>query len=191
MSKRSKYLKYNISVVFQQFEKRAEDNKSWFELGRNVGLEVVDDEEAGAEEEQMEEDRSPKDHGPRQGCEEKDSNRYIYVCMNVCMHVCMYVCRKGRNINTVCVYVCVYVYVYVCNYLFMSKRSKLTKTSFILAIRTVAAGHRMIADGWGMFEEAITEAGAGDLPQLLRSVRSMTTPPPATPPPAQSTPPPA
>ena len=57
MSKRLKYLKYNISVVFQQFEKRAEDNKSWFELGRNVGLEVVDDEEAGAEEEQTEEDR--------------------------------------------------------------------------------------------------------------------------------------
>ena len=103
------------------------------------------------------------------------------------MNVCMYVCQKGRNINTICVY----VYVYVCNCLFMSKRSKLTKTSFILAIRTVAAGHRMIADGWGMFEEVVTEAGAGDLPQLLRSVRSMTTLPPATPPPAQSTPPPA
>ena len=49
----------------------------------------------------------------------------------------------------------------------------------------------MIADGWGMFEEAVNEAGAGDLPQLLRSVRSMTTPPPSTAPPAPSTPPPA
>ena len=36
-----------------------------------------------------------------------------------------------------------------------------------LAVRTVAAGHRMITDGWEMFEEAIEEAGTGDLPQLL------------------------
>ena len=54
----------------------------------------------------------------------------------------------------------------------------------------MAAGHRMIADDWGMFEEAVNQAGAGDLPQLLRSIRSMTTPLPATPPPVPTTPPP-
>ena len=43
--------------LFQKFEKRAADDKLWFELGRNVGLEVVNDEKVGAEEEQMEEDR--------------------------------------------------------------------------------------------------------------------------------------
>ena len=49
----------------------------------------------------------------------------------------------------------------------------------------MAAGHRMIAEGWGMFEEAVSAAGEGDLPQLLRSLRGMTTPtpPPGTPPP--------
>ena len=39
----------------------------------------------------------------------------------------------------------------------------------------------MVADGWRLFEEAVASVGAGDLPQLLRSVRSMTTPPPPTP----------
>ena len=54
-------------------------------------------------------------------------------------------------------------------------------------MRTVAAGHRMIAEGWEMFEEAVEAAGTGDLPQLLRSLREMTMPtppPPQTPPPA-------
>ena len=46
----------------------------------------------------------------------------------------------------------------------------------------MATGHKMIAEGWGMFEEAVSAAGEGDLPQLLRSLRGMTTPP-ETPPP--------
>ena len=47
----------------------------------------------------------------------------------------------------------------------------------------------MVAEGWALFEEAVSSAGDGDLPQLLRLLRGMTTPtpPPATPPP--STPP--
>ena len=40
----------------------------------------------------------------------------------------------------------------------------------------------MVADGWRLFEEAVESVGAGDLPQLLRSIRSMTTPPPPVPP---------
>ena len=40
-----------------------------------------------------------------------------------------------------------------------------------LAVRTVAAGHRMIADGWAMFEEVVEAAGTGDLPQLFRLLR--------------------
>ena len=45
------------------------------------------------------------------------------------------------------------------------------------------AGHQMVAQGWVLFEEVVKDAGAGDLPQLLRSIKTMTTPPPATPPP--------
>ena len=56
-----------------------------------------------------------------------------------------------------------------------------------LAVRTVAAGHRMIAEGWEMFEEVVEAAGTGELPQLLRSLRRMTKltppPPPMLPPP--------
>ena len=64
---------------------------------------------------------------------------------------------------------------------------------YLLAVRTVAAGHRMIAEGWKMFKEAVEAAGTGDLPQLLRSLRGMTmlTPPPPptpTPPPAAAGP---
>ena len=47
----------------------------------------------------------------------------------------------------------------------------------------IAAGHRMVADGWTLFEEAIEGAGEADLPQLLRHLRGVTTP---TPPPQQS-----
>ena len=60
---------------------------------------------------------------------------------------------------------------------------------YLLAVRTVAAGHRMIAEGCQMFEEVVEAAGTGDLSQLLRSLRGMTTPTP--PPPPAPTPPPA
>ena len=43
--------------------------------------------------------------------------------------------------------------------------------TIFLAMRTVAAGHQMVADGWAMFEEAIKRAGEGDLPQLLCHLR--------------------
>ena len=54
-------------------------------------------------------------------------------------------------------------------------------------MRTVAAGHRLIAEGWEMFE-VVEAAGTGDLPQLLRSLRGMTmlTPPPPPPTPPQA-----
>ena len=52
----------------------------------------------------------------------------------------------------------------------------------------VSEGHRMVAEGWRLFEEAVGSVGAGDLPQLLRSVRSMTTPPPPPPPPGTPAP---
>ena len=47
-------------------------------------------------------------------------------------------------------------------------------TSFV-AMRTVAEGHRMVAQGWALFEEAVETAGAGDLPQLLHHLRGMMT----------------
>ena len=39
----------------------------------------------------------------------------------------------------------------------------LNSVPYLLAVRTVAAGHRMIAEGWEMFEEAVEAAGTGDL----------------------------
>ena len=47
----------------------------------------------------------------------------------------------------------------------------------------IAAGHRMVADGWALFEEAIEGGGEGDLPQLLCHLRGVKT---LTPPPQQS-----
>ena len=81
--------------LFQQFQKRAEDDKSWYELGMNVGLEVVDDEEAGAEEERTEEDREVQKI-VEQGREVK--RKIITGKVMYSMYVCMYVCRKGQNI---------------------------------------------------------------------------------------------
>ena len=54
----------------------------------------------------------------------------------------------------------------------------------------------MVADGWTMFEEAIEEAGEGDLPQLLHHLRGVTTPtlpppPPQPPQPQQESAPPS
>ena len=48
----------------------------------------------------------------------------------------------------------------------------------ISAIRTVAAGHRMVAEGWTLFEQTCEEVGPGELPQLLRQLKSATTPSP-------------
>ena len=50
----------------------------------------------------------------------------------------------------------------------------------IVAVRMVGAGHRMVADGWKMFEEAVEEGALGDLPALLRQLKGKTTPPPPT-----------
>ena len=39
----------------------------------------------------------------------------------------------------------------------------------------VAEGEKMITEGWAMFEEAVGQAGTGELPQLLRSIRTSVT----------------
>ena len=50
------------------------------------------------------------------------------------------------------------------------------------AIRTVARGHEMVAQGWVAFERMCTEVRVGELPQLLQYVKTHTTPTPtATP----------
>ena len=49
------------------------------------------------------------------------------------------------------------------------------------AIRTVAAGHRMVTGGWTLFKCMCEEVGPGELPQLLRQLKSVTTPTPASP----------
>ena len=49
------------------------------------------------------------------------------------------------------------------------------------AVRTVAAGHRMVTEGWTLFEHTCEEVGPGELPQLLRQLKSAMTPTPASP----------
>ena len=46
----------------------------------------------------------------------------------------------------------------------------------------VSAGLKTVTNGWKLFEEAVEVAEAGDLPQVLHSIKGMTTP---TPPPVQ------
>ena len=53
----------------------------------------------------------------------------------------------------------------------------------IVAVRTVAKGHQMVAEGnkmitegWAMFDKVVGQAGMGELPQLLRSIRRSVTP---------------
>ena len=47
------------------------------------------------------------------------------------------------------------------------------------AIRTVSHGHRLVAEGWTKFE-VCTEVGVGELPALLRYVKTTTTPTPTS-----------
>ena len=64
----------------------------------------------------------------------------------------------------------------------------------VVAVRKVAAGHKLVkqghiavAEGWQLFEEAVEEAGPGDLPNLLWQLKGKTTPT-QMPPPPQSLP---
>ena len=43
----------------------------------------------------------------------------------------------------------------------------------------MAEGHRMVAEGWMLFERMCEEVGPGELPQLLRQLKGVTTPTPA------------
>ena len=45
----------------------------------------------------------------------------------------------------------------------------------------IAKGHKPVAEGWRMFEEAVDNSMPGDLPQLLRQLKekTMLTPPPS------------
>ena len=46
----------------------------------------------------------------------------------------------------------------------------------------IAEGHKTVAEGWRMFEEAVDESMPGDLPQLLRQLKEKMTPmPPPSP----------
>ena len=44
----------------------------------------------------------------------------------------------------------------------------------------MSEGNKTIADRWHLFEEACESAGPGDLPQLLRSLKGMSTPTPTS-----------
>ena len=46
------------------------------------------------------------------------------------------------------------------------------------AVCKVAEGHRKVAEGWTLFECTCEEVGPGELPQLLRQLKSVTTPTP-------------
>ena len=55
---------------------------------------------------------------------------------------------------------------YYCNYAFS-------------AVRKVAEGHRLVSEGWTLFERTYEEVGPGELPQLLRQLKGAMTPTPA------------
>ena len=50
----------------------------------------------------------------------------------------------------------------------------------------VAHRHATVAEGWELFEEAVEEAGPGDLHNLLHQLKGKTTPTETTPPPPAS-----
>ena len=63
----------------------------------------------------------------------------------------------------------------------------------VVAVRKVAAGHKLVtqghaavAEGWQLFQEAVEEAGPGDLPNLLPQLKGKTTPTQMPPPPQSS-----
>ena len=43
----------------------------------------------------------------------------------------------------------------------------------------MAEGHRLVSEGWALFEHMCEEVGPGELPQLLRQLKGATTPTPA------------
>ena len=49
---------------------------------------------------------------------------------------------------------------------------------YISGIRLVAKGHKMVDEGWALFEKTAEEMAPGELRQLLRSLKMTTTPPP-------------
>ena len=51
------------------------------------------------------------------------------------------------------------------------------------AVHKVAEGHRLVSEGWTLFERTCEEVGPGELPQLLRQLKGAMTP---TPPPEPS-----
>ena len=66
-------------------------------------------------------------------------------------------------------------------------------TFLLVAVRKVAAGHNMVTqehatvvEGWELFEEAVEEAGPGDLPNLLLQLKGKMTPTQMPPPPKAS-----
>ena len=66
----------------------------------------------------------------------------------------------------------------------MSDMSNSTILTLFIAFRMVAEGHRMVAQMWTLFKEAVESAGPGDLLELLRHLKGVTTisppPPPAS-----------
>ena len=51
----------------------------------------------------------------------------------------------------------------------------------LLAVRSIHQVQQMVADGWGLFEEAMVESGLGDLPNILWALKTTLTRPPRTP----------
>ena len=128
----------------------------WFVLGRHVGLEVVEDEKAGQEEEETEED--------------KEVQRIVDQGSEVKRKILTGESKGSKGCGE-------YLFEMWC---IKVKRVKMIYFTCVSAVHTVAARHKMVAEGWTLFEEAVNQAGAGDLPQLLQSIRTMTTPPPLT-----------
>ena len=64
----------------------------------------------------------------------------------------------------------------------MSKVLKVVKIHvfwYVVAIQTVSAGHKLVYEGWKLFEEMCEEVGPGELVQLLCALKMSTTPTPS------------
>ena len=48
----------------------------------------------------------------------------------------------------------------------MSERSEIHVVNYIIisAVRTVSRGHKLVADGWALFEKTCSEVGGGGTP---------------------------
>ena len=166
LSKESKQVSSN-AIYFMQAND-SDVNKSWYKLREEAGLEIVDDDEEETIMQKEEEDKEvartfkeSKEHHEqmlRGMCVERVERNKLHVLIvfllmskeskvsvyKVNKQDCTHVERVERNKIRVLIAI-LYLLVY------------------ILGIRLVAKGHKMVSDGWVLFEKTAEETAPGQL----------------------------